>query len=676
MNNRLKTFAKLAAQGMRRNARLFLPFLLAIVGTAAGLYIVAALALEPGLEGTRLALQRLQEMMILGLVVIGFFVLVFLFYANSFLFKRRKKELALYQILGMRRRDIAGILAFEALYTALAGVGAGLLAGIALFKLAQLAMCRLTRFDVVFGLGLSVPALLFTAAFFGGAMLLMLALNLLHIRRVKPVELLQGAQAGEREPKTRWLLTLLGVGTLGAGYYLALRSRDAMQALGQYFPAVILVIVGTYCLFTSVSIAALKLLRRRKGFYYRPNHFISVSGMLYRMKQNAVGMANICILSTMVMVMVSGTVSLYAGTEEMLDLHDPADYMVTVTLADDAEKIPDFSALRAALADKLAEGGIGVTRMGGGVGVSFSAGVAGDGYTLVFDAAHRVANLHVLTAAAYGDLLGVDPPAVSGQDVLLYGGDPSAENLTLFVPIGSELTTVRLNVAGRVDEFPKLSTMFMLDAEDVGVVVADDAALWRLYALQRAGYGGNASHLRWEGLIDVDADAQTQIKQQYDLYEIGLESLLDVSYHSLRVRSRAEERADAYSMNGSFLFLGLFLGLVLLIATVLIIYYKQVSEGYDDKARFEILGKVGLNRREARRTINHQILMVFFLPLLVAGLHILLDFRMLSQLLGLFSVTNTRLAALCSLITFAAFSLVYGAVYALTARVYYRIVEG
>ena len=323
-------FPKLAAQNVVLNRRFYFPYLLTIIGTAAGFYDIAAIAYDQGMRQLRGA-EYVAMFSSIGVFIVAVFSAIFLFYTNSFLMKRRQKELGLYSVLGMSKPNIAGIMVFESLYIAVIGIAGGVAVGILLTKLVSLTLFRLMRLPVTYGFSVQPMAVIIVVLAFSLLILLTLLMNLARVGLSKPVELLRGGNVGEKEPKANWFLTLVGILSLGAGYAAAMLVDNPAMAVAVYFLAVFAVIIGTYCLFTSVSIAVLKALRRNRRYYYKARHFISVSGMLYRMKRNAVGLANICILSTMVMVMVSGTLSLYLGSAEQVNAYCPADVVVETT---------------------------------------------------------------------------------------------------------------------------------------------------------------------------------------------------------------------------------------------------------------------------------------------------------------------------------------------------------
>ncbi len=678
-------YPKLAAQGMRQNRRFFVPYLLALAGLTAAFYVMSALCADPGVLNMR-GFAYVLVMMQIGMFVAGILSAVLLLYINSFLMKQRKKELGLYNILGMGKGNIALIQCWESLYTAILGIGGGLALGVVLHKLSTAALVRLLQFSIPFSSSLSLPAMGSTAALFGALLALALLLNLLRVRVSNPIELLHGGSVGEKEPKTRWLLAVVGAIALGAGYFIAITTTDPVLAMAFYFLAVILVIIGTYCLFTAGSIALLKLLRNHKGFYYQTGHFIGVSGMLYRMKRNAVGLANICILSTMVMVMVSGTLALYLGQGEIIAAQYPANLTITVQYDPAQNQALDLDGAQALVRRFAAEHNVPVTRLGAAEYLSFNVFVNQDTHRL--EVGREGPNndrrtVYLLTAQGYAALTGNTAPALNpGQAVvcgsLPQGFGPELVFQGIHITDGTETGQPKaLTVADALPSIQYFDTTFDM-TEPLCLVVPDKAALEQFWALQEAALENYAARLSAVLLTDLDCTND----QELDLIDAWNDACLSEGFYSgtgswsyWRTDSRAEMAVDGYSMAGGFLFLGIVLGVIFLMATVLIIYYKQVSEGYEDQGRFEIMRKVGLTQREVRSSIRSQVLIVFFLPIAVAAVHILFDFNLVARMLTLFGVRNTATVALCTGGTLLAFLAVYAAVYLLTARTYYKIVK-
>lgn len=671
---------------MKSNRRFYLPYILTVIGTAAAFYIMAAIVSDPGSKelaaGTSNGPMYVSMFMTLGMFVLGLFSCIFLLYTNSFLMKRRQKELGLYSVLGMSKTNIAGIMVFEALYIALIGIGGGLAVGILLTKLVSLALFRLMRLPVPFGFSVQPIAIIIVVLFFAGLILLTLLANLAKVGRSRPVELLRGGNVGEKEPKANWFLTIVGVLFLGAGYAAAMLVDNPGMAVAVYFLAVFAVIIGTYCLFTSVSIAVLKALRRNKRYYYKAKHFISVSGMLYRMKRNAVGLANICILCTMVMVMVSGTLSLYLGSEEQVNVYCPADVVVETTYYASStgdhvyneetgeETIEYHTPYDAAAMDAWFEDYFA------GHKLTPSAAKAVEYYTFTaVDSEDHVSLVTAVTAETYAQLTGEAAPELAPGEALAHvpSGYKFGDGLNFLDKDGNTLSIQFVGEAQLSSAQVELNTAILSQSEDddIVLVVPDTAALLELVAGQE-----NGSYV-WRGQYDFDASDEAVSAMVDDYWAASREGGgVDAGYYDvLRIDLRSETERDVYGLSGGFLFLGVFLGIVFLMATVLIIYYKQVSEGYEDNARFEIMRKVGLSEREARRAIRSQILTVFFMPILVAAIHIAFDFNLVVLLLRLFSLTNVKLTALCTLGTLLVFCAVYAVVYALTARSYYKIVR-
>ena len=672
---------------MKSNRRFYLPYILTVIGTAAAFYIMAAIVSDPGSKelaaGTSNGPMYVSMFMTLGMFVLGLFSCIFLLYTNSFLMKRRQKELGLYSVLGMSKTNIAGIMVFEALYIALIGIGGGLAVGILLTKLVSLALFRLMRLPVPFGFSVQPIAIIIVVLFFAGLILLTLLANLAKVGRSCPVELLRGGNVGEKEPKANWFLTIVGVLFLGAGYAVAMLVDNPGMAVAVYFLAVFAVIIGTYCLFTSVSIAVLKALRRNKRYYYKAKHFISVSGMLYRMKRNAVGLANICILCTMVMVMVSGTLSLYLGSEEQVNVYCPSDVVVETTYYASStedhvyneetgeETIEYHTPYDAAAMDAWFEDYFA------GHKLTPSAAKAVEYYSFTaVDSEDHVSLVTAVTAETYAQLTGEAAPELAPGEALAHV-PPNCELGDSFSFLDKDGRTVCIGLVGEAKLTAAQIVLNMVavnwteEDDDIVLVVPDRAALLELVAGQE-----NGSYV-WRGQYDFDASDEAVSAMVDDYWAASREGGgVDAGYYDvLRIDLRSETERDVYGLSGGFLFLGVFLGIVFLMATVLIIYYKQVSEGYEDNARFDIMRKVGLSEREARRAIRSQILTVFFMPILVAAIHIAFDFNLVVLLLRLFSLTNVKLTALCTLGTLLVFCAVYAVVYALTARSYYKIVR-
>ena len=570
-------YPRLALRSLRLNGKFYLPYLLSGVVSAAMLYDILFLNMNTGVARLKGA-NAVQGLLGFGALIVALFSFALICYTNGFLMKRRQKELGLYNILGMEKRHLARLLFWETVYSALICILGGLLLGILLSKLFLLLLCAVMRVDVAFGFEVPRDAALYTGAGFGIIFLLTYLLNLLRLRRVKPIELLKGGETGEREPKTKWLLAVLGLVTTGAGYYLSITVRDPMNALELFFLAVVLVIVGTFCLFTAGSIALLKALRKNRKYYYQTRHFTAVSGMLHRMKRNAAGLATICILSTMVLVTVSTTLCLYMGVSEILDLTYSRDVQTYVNYGA-PEDLPKIKAVYEA---KAAEYGV------------------------------KMENFAALCFYA-----------------------PATEHIN-----------------NRTDIDP-----FLAKVDGNGVAGDSADGPMRVYVG-----------------CDLAEDADANLFAAAVEVAIGTGDL-DLSSRWVFTDDSRSGRIDFWASLGGFFFIGLFLGSLFLMAAVLIVYYKQVSEGYEDARSFVIMQQVGMTQREVKSSIKSQISLVFFLPLLAAACHTAGAFPMTKLILTLFGLSNTGLFGLCSLVTILIFAVVYYLIYRLTAREYYRIVR-
>ncbi len=665
--NKGRFYPRMALVNLARNGQFYIPYLLTVMGTAAAYYITLALAATPDLPQTS-RYSYLTMFMSIGTFVIAVFAVIFLTYTNSFLMKRRKRELGLYNVLGMGKRHIAIVLGFETLYTAFAGIIGGAALGMLLQKLAMLLLCRMMRMDIVYGFYVSGSAIVGTAILFGVILLFNLLLNLHRIHVQNPMELLRESSAGEREPKTRWPLAVIGVAALGAGYAIAVTTRSAMMALGMYFIAVLLVIIGTYCLFTSVSIAVLKALRANKKFYYQTDHFIGVSGMLYRMKRNAVGLANICILSTMVLVMVSGTLSLYLGSEAALDEQFAGNLRAEVRY-DPAEETPfDSAALSAIVSKQLEQRGVSAAPVAAYRYLSFNVNEEQGALEVKKYLSGSSSMVCAMTPSDYAAITGAETPSLAdGQMLLFTDGAGQRRNLTFRF---AEATDVTLTAAEPDSRYPA-PRMFQPSAVDVFYLVVSDGTFQELYVGQQTALGEAGGELmQWNGFWNVDESAvqPDEMEQTLDFTGTGSWARLDLD-------TRSSFAQEYYSLNGGFFFLGVFLGAIFLMAAVLIIYYKQISEGYEDRERYLVMQKVGMEPRTVRRSVNTQLLVVFFAPLAVAAIHVAFDFSLMTRLLTLFSLHNGTLTLLCTAGTLAVFGVIYALVYRVTARAYYKLVK-
>ena len=659
-------FPKMAAGNLVRNRRFEFPYLLTGLITVAMFYNMTFLTFHEELKNMPGG-ATIPTIMNLGTMVVGLFAVIFLLYTNTFLMKRRHKEIGLYNILGMSKRHIAVVMLWETVYPCLITVVGGLLLGILLSKLMLLLLYKILFFSVSFGFMVSWKSVGITAVLFVAIYLVALLLNLLHVHLSKPVELLKGGSVGEKEPKTKVLLAILGVVTLGAGYYIAITTESPLEALMLFFLAVILVIIGTYCLFTAGSIAFLKAMKKRKNYYYQAKHFIGISGMLYRMKQNAVGLANICILSTMVLVMISTCVCLYIGTGDALNAMYPHDIIYSQSWQDSGNRSKEE--VRVQIQEALDKAGMEPTHVQevdqlttvnsmpeeatlGGV----------DPNAGVMDLSNTVTTL-VVTAEGYRQMTGNTLNLAPGEAAIYTTESQGEWEQISFLGLSFSIKTW-------LPEAPAI-TVEGYSERYIFLVVADDAAMEAVYQQQMLDGGGLASNIYWEYSLDFDGVSKEEMLQLYQTLRSSV--LSDTGDNTLSCRDAQE--VDFYSLYGSLLFLGLFLGALFLMATVLIIYYKQISEGYEDKERFAIMEKVGMSQQQVRTSIRSQVRMVFFLPLLGAIIHLAASFKMISKLMAALGLQNIPLFALCCAGTVAAFAVGYFIIYHLTARTYYKIVR-
>lgn len=654
-----KTFyMKLSFSNIKKNSKNYIPYILTCIGTILMFYNMCYLVNVKDM-GNVSDSGTLKYLLFLGAIITGIFAFIFLFYTNSFLIKQRKKEFGLFNILGMEKRHIVKIMFLETLFISLISLVVGILGGIAFSKLLALLLFKLINFNVVFGFEIPIKAVVITIGLFSTIFIVNLIYNILQVHMANPIELLRGGSVGEKEAKTKYFSAIVGVISLGIGYYLALKVKSPLEALTCFFIAVMFVILGTYNLFNAGSIALLKYLRKNKNYYYKTNHFISVSGMIYRMKQNAAGLANICILSTAVIVTLSTTVSLYVGMEDVLRTRFPRNIIVRGSDISDieAEKIEGIINEQTTKADISVENIYSIRDM------SFLTFQDGANFTLMTEENYLNSNatiLEFITLDEYNKMENKNASLDKGE-ALVYELQGEIVGDTI------SLNDYKLNIKERLNSFKYEDNGSSMS--NTYFIVVD--SLEEIQQIHKVLEGEeDMPELSYYYGFDVDADSETQINLTTSLRNAV--SDLDLS---LGIEGPEIYRAEFYTLYGGLFFLGLFIGLLFIMATVLIIYYKQIAEGFDDKDRFEIMQKVGMSHSEIKKSIHSQVLTVFFLPLITAIIHIAFAFNIITKMLSMFNLSNISLFATCTAATILVFTFFYGIVYSLTARTYYKIVS-
>lgn len=666
-------FSRLAKQNIRNNKSTYIPYMITCIFCIAMIYMMEFLRDCPTLDQAVRQADEVRMIVFTGEIVVEIFCIIFLIYSNSFLMKRRQKEIGLYNILGLERNHIGIVMFLETIITSIGSLAGGIAAGIIGSKLALLLLLKLLHIPSVLGFYISVKGIFTCLFMFGIVFLMILFLNLAKIHLSRPVELLRGNNTGEKEPAAKWLMALIGFICLGAGYYLAVTTESPIKAITIFLLAVILVMAGTYLLFTAGSIVILKFLRRRKSFYYRTGNFISISGMLYRMKQNAIGLASICILSTGVLLMISMTVSIYFGMNDIMLNRYPYDVDMSVTSISEEECQTAIEAFEKAIADNK----VPVEKSVEEIYLDIVCSKNGD--QILIKPTNTIRNsdsvlvLSLLNQAEYERLTGISANLNDGEIFAWY---PSAVQKDSVTVDEKEFTVKKW-----MDKNPL--TCGEDAVSDNAVLVVTDEDFKKFDEMRTEMYKGVSSAPAGEDLtlhlgLDITGSETEKIEFGTPVMETvkDLKKSGGLSENAWIISGiRQQEYESYYADNGSLLFIGIFLGSLFLMGTAMIIYYKQISEGYEDQKRFEIMQKVGLSRREVRSSVRRQILMVFFLPLLMAMLHITMAFPMIRRMLLLFGMTNTKLFIGCTAGTVLIFAVVYGLIYLMTARSYYHIVE-
>lgn len=646
-----KIYGKLAVTNLKNNRKSYIPYILASAFSVMMYFIMDNLYRNRSLveKGSPLAI-----MLSYADAVLLIFSIIFLFYINSFLIKRRKKELGIYNILGMGKGHLGKMLFLESVITTVASIIGGILAGILLSKLVYLILLKILHMGGKIEYRISLASTGMTTILFGAIFILIFLYNLLQMKLSNPIELLRGGNTGEREPKTKWIMTIIGILCLAGGYSIALITKEPMAALGKFFIAVILVIIGTYALFMAGSIAFLKMLRNKKSYYYKTRHFTAVSGMIYRMKQNAVGLANICILSTMVLVMVSMTVSLYGGLNDVIVTRFPYEAQITSSGINQKEE------------GQIEEIIKNMTKKNHTVPTSQIRFHVGR-FTTVYN--NKTKKLDMMAAGDYTNSNAVDLVMIPLSDYNQTEGKnvKLKENEVLLNSISYKV----------VDELDRLAiakadtTSFM----DGWYVVVKDSSIITSY-LKNIYENSNIydelkeyyGKIQYSYSFNLNGSRANRAKT-----EKSIQKQLQKKFANCSIESRELSRESFYELYGGFLFIGIFLGIIFLMATTLIIYYKQISEGYDDRERYQIMQKVGMSKKEVRQSIRSQVLLVFFLPLIMAVIHLAFAFKIITKLLSVLNLTNVSLFFMYTVGTVAVFAVIYAIIYSITAKEYYKI---
>ena len=660
-------YPRLAWTGIKNNRRLYLPYILTCIGMVAMFYIMLSLSTGEFLDKMRGG-TTLGSVLGLGAGVIGFFAVLFLFYTNSFLIRRRKKEFGLYNILGMGKRNIARVLFSETLILAAVSLVFGLILGAALSKLAELGLAYFVESDAGYDFTVYPTAMGYTVLLFVCIFLLLFFKSVGQVSLSNPVELLHSESVGEKPPKANWVFGVLGIVILAAAYYISVTIEQPVAALGWFFIAVLMVIAATYLLFIAGSVLLCRILQKNKRYYYKPNHFVSVSSMAYRMKRNGAGLASVCILITMVLVMIASTSCLYFGKNDVLRSQYPHDFNSTVdfdTLDEvTQENIDKTKAGIDAFMDKNGGISFGICGKSDRVTGELRDGVFHMGDD-VYDPEHSTF-LYIIDLADYNRNTGSSYRLNDGE-ALVFASSRTYDHDTIRIEGGREYKVVKSE--GTIDFIRDTD---MLGFSAVYIVVPDfySSAEDLLQATEKQGV--SQPWLQWRYQFDSPADYLTQLEIEEGIWDV----IAQAHSGGYGLSSLAGARDDFYGSFGGLFFLGIMLSIVFIIAAVLIIYYKQVSEGYEDQSRFEIMQKVGMTKKDIRKSINSQMLTVFFLPLLFAIVHLGFAFPMINKLLLLFGLDNLGLLLLTAAISALVFALFYIIVYRVTSNAYYSIVSG
>ena len=672
-------YPRLAWDGIRKNKKLFYPYLLTCICMVMMFYIISFLSSQETLALLPRGMTTAGLLLNFGKIVILVFSAVFLYYTNSFLVRRREREFGLYNVLGMGKRSLARIVTWESLITAALSLSIGLALGILFSKLAELGLINLLGGEITYRVRIDAQSLCNALVFYALIFAVIWLSSVIRVGRSSAVALLRSENVGEKPPRANWVLGLSGLFLLALAYYMAVAIANPADAAVWFFVAVILVILATYLLMISGSVLLCRILQKNKKYYYRPNHFVSVSSMAYRMKRNGAGLASVCIIATMILVMISSSSSLYFGAEDSIAAKYPRE--TNLTFVSETGALPsedDLSVARKCIAELTAEKNVELQnvqdyRFANVTGV-MNGSTAQCDYAAGSYARRDLRDFYVISAADY--------QAQTGESVTL--ADDEALVLTVKKAYAQDSITLTMGDASHTWRVKEAKTGTIIvpatgATEQMTLIVNDvSAAVEGFDAVDESGM--RRVSFKWVFNFDTDQDEDALDEFSFDLMDAidtAMNGEVGDDRHSgyIMFTSREGNRDEFYGTYGALFFIGIMLTLVFILAAVLILYYKQISEGYEDQKRFEIMQKVGMTKKDIRRSIDSQLLTVFFLPLLMAGMHLAFAFPMIRRLLVLFSLYNTGLFALTTLISFGVFAVFYAIVYRITARAYYNIVS-
>lgn len=673
-----KLYFKLMKTNIKNGKQFYFPYVLAGILMVILFYSMRAIYYNDGLNHMAGG-QEIKTIMSFGTYVIIIFSFIFVFYTNSFIMKRRKKDIGIYNILGMEKRHIAREIFIETMAIAGVVIVDGLVIGVVFNKFFMMFLYKILHFETSIKFAISWTALCQALSIFTVLYLMTIVYNVIQVKLSNPIELLKGSSTGEREPKTKAFMAVIGFLCIGIGYYIAITTKNPVEALILFFVAIVLVIIGTYCLFAAGSIAILKMLKNNKNYYYKKKHFIAVSGMIYRMKQNSVGLANICILSTMVLVMVSTTVSMYIGEKDIMNARFPSE----INISTYSQKFVDKTKLRELVVETIEKNGRNILNEYNNISLSYTGYMENDEFKLLSgEEGLNYTDMALITFMTKEDFInihGIDAGVLMEDEITLFGS-PEYEKKE-FKAFGQTFKVKKMADLDEKDSELLANTV----KEYYYVVVRNEAVLEKLNEAAKENSKDSSLNYNftytYNYYIDIDGTPDEKKKCEKDIEHAAEEYIkilngenTEADFSRILVEGRESSWESFFALYGGLFFLGIFLGAIFLMITVIIIFYKQISEGYEDRERFLIMEKVGMSKKDVKISIRSQIRMVFLFPIAVAAIHVTAAFPMIKRLLLMLNMTNSVLYAKCVVSAVLIFTIIYVIVFMLTSRTYYKIV--